>query len=39
MPYAKRFKRANRMPKKLRTYLRRIIRDLGRKIEGDSGHE
>src|SRR5450432_3638722 len=37
--HAKQFKRANRMLKKLRTYLGRIIRDIGRKIEGDSGHE
>src|SRR6266480_2312411 len=31
--HAKQFKRANRMLKKLRTYLGRIIRDIGRKIE------
>ena len=37
--HAKQFKRANRMLKKLRTYLGRVIRDIGRKIEGDSGHE
>jgi transposase, IS5 family len=30
---------ANRMLKKLRTYLGRVIRDIGRKIEGDSGLE
>src|ERR1700716_1881254 len=35
--HAKQFKRANRMLKKLRTYLGRIIRDIGRKLEGDSG--
>src|SRR3954451_21570006 len=33
--HAKQFKRANRMLKKLRTYLGRIIRDIGRKIEGN----
>ena len=27
------------MLKKLRTYLGRVIRDIGRKIEGDGGHE
>jgi IS5 family transposase len=37
--HAKQFKRANRMPKKLRTYLGRVIRDIGRKIEGDGGLE
>jgi IS5 family transposase len=37
--HAKQFKRANRMLKKLRTYLGRVIRDVGRKIEGDSGLE
>jgi hypothetical protein len=37
--HAKQFKRANRMLKKLRTYLGRVIRDIGRKIEGDSGLE
>jgi len=37
--HAKQFKRANRMLKKLRTYLGRVIRDITRKIEGDSGHE
>ena len=33
--HAKQFKRANRMLKKLRTYLGRVIRDIGRKIESD----
>ncbi|MET4261805.1 IS5 family transposase [Bradyrhizobium sp. S3.12.5] len=33
--HAKQFKRANRMLKKLRTYLGRFIRDIGRKIEGN----
>jgi transposase, IS5 family len=37
--HAKQFKRANRALKKLRTYLGRVIRDIGRKIEGDSGLE
>jgi transposase, IS5 family len=37
--HAKQFKRANRMLKKLRTLLGRVIRDIGRKIEGDSGLE
>jgi len=37
--HAKQFKRANRMLKKLRTYPGRVIRDLTRKIEGDSGLE
>jgi IS5 family transposase len=37
--HAKQFKRANRMLKKLRTYLGRVIRDIGRKIDGDSGLE
>jgi transposase, IS5 family len=37
--HAKHFKRANWMLKKLRTYLGRVIRDIGRKIEGDSGHQ
>jgi hypothetical protein len=31
--HAKQFKRANRMLKKLRTYLGRVIRDIARKIE------
>jgi IS5 family transposase len=33
--HAKQFKRANRLLKKLRTYLGRVIRDIARKIEGD----
>src|SRR5579862_5098531 len=33
--HAKQFKRANRSLRKLRTYLGRIIRDIGRKIGGD----
>src|ERR1700723_689547 len=33
--HAKQFKRANRMLKKLRTYLGRVIRDIARKIDGD----
>ena len=37
--HAKQFKRANRTLKKLRIYLGRVIRDIGRKIEGDSGLE
>jgi len=37
--HAKQFNRAKRMLKKLRTYLGRVIRDITRKIEGDSGHE
>src|SRR5450631_2321381 len=37
--HAKQFKRANRMLKKLRTYLGRVIRDIARKIEGDGGLE
>jgi IS5 family transposase len=37
--HAKQFKRANRMLKKLRTYLGRVIRDIARKIEGNSGLE
>src|ERR1700704_2594335 len=37
--HAKQFKRANRALRKLRTYLGRVIRDIGRKIEGDSGLE
>src|ERR1700722_13562826 len=32
--HAKQFKRANRMLKKLRTYLGRVVRDISRKIEG-----
>src|SRR4030088_214523 len=35
--HAKQFKRANRMLKKLRTYLGRIIRDIGSKIEETAG--
>jgi IS5 family transposase len=35
--HAKQFKRANRALKTLRTYLGRVIRDIGRKIEGDAG--
>jgi IS5 family transposase len=34
--HAKQFKRANRALKKLRTYLGRVIRDVTRKIAGDS---
>jgi IS5 family transposase len=34
--HAKQFKRANRMLKKLRTYLGRVIRDIDRKIEGNA---
>jgi transposase, IS5 family len=37
--HAKQFKRANRMLKKLSTYLGRVIRDIGRRIDGDSGLE
>jgi IS5 family transposase len=37
--HAKQFKRANRTLKKLRTYLGRVIRDIGRKIEGNGGLE
>src|SRR5438874_12531108 len=37
--HAKQFKRANRMLNKLRTLLGRVIRDIGRKIDGDSGLE
>jgi len=37
--HAKQFKRANRILKKLRTYLGRVIRDITRKIEGDNGLE
>jgi IS5 family transposase len=37
--HAKQFNRANRMLKKLRTLLGRVIRDITRKIEGDSGRE
>lgn len=34
--HAKQFKRANRMLKRLRTYLGRVIRDIGRKIDGNA---
>src|SRR3977135_2988468 len=37
--HAKQFKRANRALRKLKTYLGRVIRDIARKIEGDSGRE
>src|SRR5436309_14431379 len=37
--HAKQFKRANRKLKTLRTYLGRVIRDIGRKIAGNSGLE
>jgi transposase, IS5 family len=37
--HAKQVKRANRALKTLRTYLGRVIRDIGRKIEGNSGLE
>jgi IS5 family transposase len=37
--HAKQFKRANRMLKKLRTYLDRVIRDIGRKIENNDALE
>jgi hypothetical protein len=37
--HAKQFKRAIRMLKKLRTLLGRVIRDITRKMEGDSGLE
>ena len=37
--HAKQFKRANRMLKKLRTYLGRVIRDIGRKIENNEALE
>ena len=33
--HAKQFKRANRSLRKLKTYLGRVIRDIGRKIDGD----
>jgi hypothetical protein len=33
--HARQFKRANRALKTLKTYLGRVIRDVGRKIEGD----
>ena len=34
--HAKQFRRANKALKKLRTYLGRVMRDIGRKIEGDA---
>ncbi|MBM7487859.1 hypothetical protein ACVWWI_006590 [Bradyrhizobium sp. USDA 3686] len=37
--HAKQFKRANRALKTLRTYLGRVIRDIGRKIDGNRGLE
>jgi len=37
--HAKQFKRANRALRKLKTYLGRVIRDIARKIDGDSGLE
>jgi IS5 family transposase len=37
--HAKQFKRANRTLRKLRTYLDRVIRDIGRKIERNGGLE
>jgi transposase, IS5 family len=37
--HAKQFKRANRMLKKLRTYLGRVIRDVARKIEDNGALE
>jgi hypothetical protein len=37
--HAKQFKRANRTLKKLRTYLGRVIRDIGRKIENNDALE
>jgi IS5 family transposase len=37
--HAKQFKRARRMLKKLRTYLGRVMRDVGRKIEDNGGLE
>ena len=35
--HAKQFKRANRALRTLRTYLGRVMRDIGRKIRGDDG--
>ena len=35
--HAKQFKRANRSLRKLKTYLGRVIRDIGRNIAGDEG--
>jgi IS5 family transposase len=37
--HAHQFKRANKALRKLKTYLGRVIRDIGRKIEGNSGLE
>ena len=37
--HAKQFKRANKALRTLKTYLGRVIRDIGRKIEGDHGLE
>lgn len=37
--HAKQFKRAKRMLRILKTYLGRVIRDIGRKIKGDAGLE
>jgi len=37
--HAKQFKRANRALKTLRTYLGRLVRDIGRKIRGEAGLE
>ena len=37
--HAKQFKRANRSLRKLKTYLGRVIRDIGRQIDGDAGLE
>jgi len=37
--HAKQFKRANRVLKTLRTYLGRVIRDIGREIEGNGALE
>jgi IS5 family transposase len=34
--HAKQFKRANRALKTLRTYLGRVVRDIGRKIKGEA---
>jgi transposase, IS5 family len=33
--HAHQFKRANRSLRKLKTYLGRVIRDIGRRIDGD----
>jgi len=37
--HAKQFKRANRALKKLRTYLGRVMRDIGRRIKGDEAQQ